>query len=54
LAPLLVGVSLLLLARAHYVLYVRKRGGRGTAIVTWSATLLVAAFWSWKWIAWQF
>ncbi len=48
LSPVLIAVSVLLLGRAHYILYVLKRGTRSTVVVTWLATVAVAGFWSWK------
>ncbi len=48
LAPIMVIVSLALLGRAHYVLYILKRGTRMTVVITWLATTLVAGFWGWK------
>ena len=48
LAPVMLIISLALLGRAHWVLYVLKRGTRSTAVITWLATTLVAGFWSWK------
>ena len=50
LAPILIVLSMALLARAHYVLYVLKRGNRFSAVVTWLSTLLVAGFWVWRWV----
>jgi hypothetical protein len=41
-------VSVVLMCRAHYVLYILKRGTRTTTVITWLATLLVVGFWSWK------
>jgi hypothetical protein len=48
LAPLMFGVSLALLARAHYVLYVLRRGNRMSSVITWVATFLVIGFWVWR------
>jgi len=48
LAPLMIGLSGILLLRAHFLLHVRKRGGRPTAVVTWLATMAVVGFWTWK------
>lgn len=48
LAPILLVASLALLGRAHWVLYVLKRGTWTSAAVTWLATALVAGFWGWK------
>ncbi len=51
LAPVLIAVSVALLGRAHYVLYVLKRGTLASAIITWLATAVVIGFWVWK-LAW--
>ena len=48
LSPLLIGLSVLLLARAFYVLYVRKCGTRASKIITWTAAACVAGFWTWR------
>lgn len=50
-APLLIGFSVVLLGRAHYVLYALKRGTPTTAAITWVATLLVTGFWTWRWLS---
>ena len=50
LSPILIGLAALALARAHYVLYVVKRGNRFSVITTWLATVLVIGFWTWKWV----
>ena len=50
LSPVLIGVTALFLGRAHYVLYVLKRGSRLTTVITWLATLFVIGFWTWKWV----
>ena len=48
LAPILIGLSLLLLARSFYVLYVLRRGSRVSTVVTWVAAVFVIGFWTWK------
>ena len=48
LAPFLIGLAVFLLGRAHFLLYVRKRGTRSTAVITWLATTAVIGFWTWK------
>jgi len=48
LAPILIGLSLLLLARSFYVLYVLRRGSRVSTVVTWLAAVFVIGFWTWK------
>jgi len=48
LSPILVGLSVVLLLRAHYVLYYLRRGNRASTGITWLATILVIGFWAWK------
>ena len=50
LSPILIGVSAALLGRAHYVLYVLKRGNRASTVITWLATIFVIGFWTWRWV----
>ena len=47
LSPILIALSVGLFGRAHYVLYVLKRGNRLTEIITWVATVLVIVFSIW-------
>jgi hypothetical protein len=49
-SPILIGVTVVAMARSHYVLYVLKRGNLASTVITWAATLLVIAFWSWHWL----
>jgi hypothetical protein len=48
LAPLLIGLSVLLLLRSFYILYVRQRGTRTSAVITWCSTVFVIGFWTWQ------
>jgi hypothetical protein len=48
LAPVLIGLSVLLLLRSFYILYVRRRGTRASALLTWFATIFVISFWTWQ------
>ena len=48
LSPVLLIVSVGLLGRAHYVLYILRRGTLTTTVITWLATTLVTGFWGWK------
>jgi hypothetical protein len=48
LAPVLIGLSLLLLGRAFWTLYVRRRGNRLSAAITWLSALFVAGYWTWR------
>ena len=45
---MMVGLSVVLLGRAHFVLYIKKQGSRTAKVVTWLATIIVAGFWVWK------
>ena len=40
-------LSVLLLGRSFYVLYVQKRGTRPVKVLTWCAALFVTGFWTW-------
>jgi hypothetical protein len=48
LAPVLVGLSVLLLGRAFFILYVRKRGTRASRAITWLAAAFVVGYWTWR------
>jgi len=48
LAPVLILVSVLLLGRAFYILYVLRRGNRVSAVITWLSLLIVVCFWTWQ------
>ncbi len=48
LAPVLIGLSVLLLGRAFYILYVHRRGTRVSKAITWMSALFVVAFWTWR------
>jgi hypothetical protein len=48
LAPVLIVLSVALLARSFYILYVSKRGNRFSAIVTWLAAAFVVGYWTWR------
>jgi hypothetical protein len=48
LAPLMIVVSVLLLGRAFYILYVRRRGTRASAVITWLSAFFVVGYWTWK------
>ena len=47
LAPVLISLSVLLLLRSFYILYVRRRGTRASAVVTWLSAFFVVGFWTW-------
>jgi len=47
LTPFLIALSVLLLARSFWMIYVRKRATRPVKILTWCSALFVAGFWTW-------
>ena len=50
LAPVLIALSIVLLGRSFYILYVLKRGNRASAAITWLAAVFVAGYWTWCFI----
>jgi hypothetical protein len=48
LSPVLIVLSLALLGRAFWILYVVRRGTRTSVILTWLSALFVASFWTWR------
>jgi hypothetical protein len=51
LLPVLIGLSLLLLGRSFYILYVKRRGTRASAIITWLTAAFVIGYWTWRLVA---
>ncbi|MEK6234235.1 MAG: hypothetical protein N2C14_05960 [Planctomycetales bacterium] len=47
-SPILIGVTVIFLGRAHYVLHVLKQGNRLSSILTWTTTAAVLGFWTWR------
>ena len=47
LSPVLIGLSVLLLLRSFYLLYVRRRGSRASAVITWLSAVFVIGYWTW-------
>lgn len=45
LMPYLLGLSILLLGRAHYLIHVRRQGAPWTRWVVWISTVLVVVLW---------
>jgi hypothetical protein len=43
----LFGVSILLLGRSFYVIYVARIGTRATVIVAWLSLTFMVGFWTW-------
>jgi hypothetical protein len=50
LSPVLIGLSVLLLGRSFYVIYVQKRGSRAVAVITWLSATFVVVFWTWRYL----
>jgi hypothetical protein len=48
LAPVLILLSIGLLARSFWVLYVHKRGTRVVKVITWLSAGFVVCFWTWR------
>jgi hypothetical protein len=48
LAPVLIALSVLLLGRAFYILYVQRRGTRASTVITWLSAAFVVGFWTWQ------
>jgi hypothetical protein len=48
LAPVLIGLAVLLLGRAFYILYVRGCGTRASKIITWLSATFMVGFWTWR------
>jgi hypothetical protein len=48
LLPVLIGLSILLLGRSFYILYITKRGNRFTTVVTWLSAAFVVGYWTWR------
>jgi hypothetical protein len=49
--PALIVLSVLLLGRSFYILYVKRRGGRAVAIMTWLSAAFVAGYWTWRFVS---
>jgi hypothetical protein len=50
LAPVMIVLSVLLLGRAFYILYVRRRGTRVSAAITWLSAFFVVGYWTWRFL----
>jgi len=48
--PALMALSVLLLGRSFYVLYVQQRGTRPVKVLTWCSALFVTGFWTWHFV----
>jgi hypothetical protein len=47
-APILIAVSIILIGRSFYVIYVRGIRTRATVVITWSALVFMVGFWTWQ------
>jgi hypothetical protein len=47
LSPVLIVLSIGLLGRSFYVLYVRKQGTGVAKVITWLSACFIVCFWSW-------
>jgi hypothetical protein len=47
-APVLICLSIVLIGRSFYVIYVRGVRSRATVVVAWSALLFIVGFWTWR------
>ena len=47
-SPAFIALSVGLLGRSFYIVYVQKRGTRPVEILTWLSAILVVCFWTWK------
>jgi len=48
--PVMIVLSVLLLGRAFYVLYVKRRGNWLSAAITWASAVFVVGYWTWKFV----
>ena len=46
--PAMIVLSILLLGRSFYILYVTGRGTRLSAVMTWLSAVFVAGYWTWR------
>jgi hypothetical protein len=46
--PAMIVLSVMLLGRSFYILYVQGRGNRASAIITWLTAAFVAGYWTWR------
>lgn len=47
LRPVLLVLSVLLLGRSFYILYVKRCGNRASTIITWLSAAFVVGYWTW-------
>jgi hypothetical protein len=44
----MIAVSVLLLGRAFWILYVHRRGTRWSTIITWTSAVVMVGYWTWR------
>jgi hypothetical protein len=44
----LIGLSVVLLGRSFWALYVQKRGSGAVKVLTWLSAAFVVCFWTWQ------
>jgi hypothetical protein len=49
-SPALIALSVILLARSFYIVYVQRRGTRPAKVLTWLSALFVIGFWTWHFL----
>jgi hypothetical protein len=48
LGPVMIVLSVLLLGRAFYILYIQGRGNFASWIITWLSATFMVGFWTWR------
>ncbi|RMG52268.1 MAG: hypothetical protein D6723_09015 [Acidobacteria bacterium] len=48
LTPVFLVLAILLLGRAHYLIYVKKHGTPASRLIVWIATIATAGLWIWR------
>ena len=46
--PAMIALSVVLLGRAFYVLYVQHKGNRASEVITWLSAVFIVGYWTWK------
>ena len=47
-SPVLICVSIVLIGRSFYIIYVRGIRTRATVVIAWSALVFMVGFWTWQ------
>jgi hypothetical protein len=53
LLPAMIVLSVLLLGRSFYILYVQRRGNLASVVITWLAAAFVVGYWTWRLVPWE-